>query len=67
MASKDPIEPGPRAPHRGDRVWQEEQKDLSDRNAEVQRQGKKQKDAHDRHVADMRRATADEVPDGRWR
>jgi hypothetical protein len=64
MASSEP----PQQPrHRGDKTWQEEQKDLAVRNADVQRAGKKQREAHEQRVAAMRRAADAEVPDGRWR
>ena len=68
MAKGEPMEPGPRMPHRGDQTWQAEQRALSDRNAEAQRAGKKQREAHDRKMANMRRAAADsQIPDGGWR
>jgi hypothetical protein len=65
MASSEP--PQHQGPHRGDKVWQEEQRALADRNAAAQRIGKKQREEHDLHVAKMRRAADAEVPDGRWR
>ncbi|MEA2449967.1 MAG: hypothetical protein QOG63_1899 [Thermoleophilaceae bacterium] len=64
MASSEPPQ---HVPHRGDKVWQEEQRDLADRNAAAQREGKKQREEHEQHVAKMRRDAEAEMPDGRWR
>jgi hypothetical protein len=68
MASSDPIEPGPRVPPSGERAWQAAQREVADRNAAAQREGKKQRDAHDNKVARMRKAAADPgAPTGDWR
>ena len=64
MSTSDPSQ---HVPHRGDKVWQEEQRELSERNAAAQRAGKKQREADDKRTI-QRRARADaDVPDGRWR
>ena len=60
-------EPPQHVPHRGDKVWQEEQRELSERNAATQRVGKKQREAHDLNQAQRRRSADADVPDGRWR
>jgi hypothetical protein len=68
MASSDPIEPGPRVAPSGDRTWQAQQREIAESNAEVQRAGRKQREAREQEQAARRRAAADaETPDGRWR
>jgi hypothetical protein len=68
MASSDPIEPGPRVPPSGDRAWQAAQAEVADRNAAAQREGKKQRAAHETKLARIRKAAADpNPPAGGWR
>lgn len=68
MASSDPIEPGPRVPPSGDRAWQAAQREVADRNAAAQREGKKQRDEHEKNVARIRAAADDpHAPHGAWR
>jgi hypothetical protein len=60
-------EPHGQPPHRGDKVYQEQQRDLADRNAATQRAGKKEREEHQLKMARMHREAEADTPDGRWR
>jgi hypothetical protein len=55
-------------PPSGDRAWQAAQREVADRNAAAQREGKKQRDEHEKNVARIRAAADDpHAPHGAWR